>query len=543
MIRVLLVEDDRADARLVMEAFRHVQGTLCVPNHVETLAAAVEWVRDVPSDVILLDLSLPDSRGIDTLKGMLEAAPDTSIVILSGFDDPEFATMALEVGAQDYIVKGDISGDALTRAVRYAITRKHLEDDARLADQRVRNIIERAHDAIVVVNPRSTIVMANPAAERLFGWPAELLIGRDVTVLLPLARREGHADLVAGVFESNEIPSALVEGQEVDAVHRDGRPISVELTLSRTPTPDGLLFTAFIRDVTERRKAAEALRAAKDAAETALMELGRAQARLVQAEKMSALGQLVAGVAHEMNTPIGNALTAASFLDAATAELREKLAQPSGFRRSDLTDYLDTVDEGARIVMNALKRATGLVQLFKQTASERADSGRCRFSLKHLLGDFVAATTPKVERAGHRLTVDCPEEVEMDSHPVALSQALTHLVGNALDHAFPRGSRTRPGVIALRARINDSDAAGDEVIIEVIDDGIGIEENERLKVFEPFHTTKRGGGHAGLGLHVVFNMVVGPLSGHIAIEDALDTDGNPVPGTRVVLDLPRVASD
>lgn len=533
MIRVLLVEDDRADARLVLEAFRRAHGAaLCVPNHVETLAAALEWLDDASCDVVLLDLSLPDSRGLETLQTVLQAAPHLPVIVLSGFDDPDFATMAVEVGAQDYLVKGSFDGDLLTRTVRYAIVRKHLEEYARLASQRVQSIIELAHDAIVVASPDQTIVMVNPAAERLFGWPAELLVGRNLEVLIPPHERTGHGKRLARMLESGAASRQIAEGREIAALHRDGTEVAVEITVSRTPTPEGVLFTAFIRDVTERRKAAQALRVAKEAAENALMELGRAQARLVQAEKLSALGQLVAGLAHEMNTPIGNALTAASFLQAATGGLRGKLANPAGFRRADLNDYLDSVDEGVRIVMTALDRATGLVQLFKQAASERSDARRCRFSLKLLLADFAAAAAPGLAERGCVLVADCPDDMDMDSHPVALSQVLTHLVSNAAQHGYPAAA-TDGAAHPVFVRI--AFPHPDECRIEVIDHGVGIPENDRLRVFEPFYTTGRNEGHTGLGLHVAFNLTVGPLGGHIVI-DAAEPQG-----TRVTVDLPRLS--
>lgn len=530
MIRVLVVEDDPADARLVVEAFRRARGVLCVPNHVNTLAAAVEWIRESPCDVVLLDLSLPDSRGVETLQSMLRVAGDAPVIILSAFDDPEFAAMAVEIGAQDYLIKGKFDGDTLVRALRHARARKELEERARLAALRVQNIIESAHDAIVTVAPDQTIVMVNPAAERLFGWPAKLLIGRDLEVLIPPVNRPGHHERVTELAETGKGSTQIAQGRELSALHRDGSEVAVEITVSPTPTPEGMLFTAFIRDVTERRSVARALRVAKEAAENALMELGRTQARLVQAEKLSALGQLVAGLSHEINTPIGTALTGTSILETAAFDLRRRLENPATFRRSDLTEYLETADESVRIVMSALQRAAELVRQFKQAAAERnSDTRRCRFSLKHLLADFAAAAVGTLAKHNCVLNIDCPEDIELDSHPVALSQVLSQLTLNAAQHAYPPAAPgDAPRGVRLRAeRRGDSDCR-----LEVWDHGVGVPPADRHRVFEPFFTTGRNVGHSGLGLHIVFTLVTGPLGGFITFDEAQPT------GARVVMDLP-----
>jgi PAS domain S-box-containing protein len=533
MIRVLVVEDDPADARLVTEAFRNARGVLCVPNHVTTLAAAVEWVREAPCDVVLLDLSLPDSRGVETLQGMLRVAGDAPVIVLSGFDDPEFAAMAVEIGAQDYLVKGTFDGDTLARTLRHALARKELEEHARLAGLRVQNIIESAHDAIVTVAADQTIVMVNPAAERLFGWPAELLIGRDLDVLIPPPDRPGHHERVMDLAETGKGSTQIAQGRELTGLHRDGSEVAVEITVSPTPAPQGMLFTAFIRDVTERRSVSRALRVAKEAAENALMELGRAQARLVQAEKLSSLGQLVAGLSHEINTPIGTALTGTSILETAAFDLRRKLENPATFRRSDLAEYMETADESVRIVMTALQRAAGLVRQFKQAATEQnGEARRCRFSLRHLLADFAAAAVGTLAEKNCVLNIECPEDIEMDSHPIALSQVLSQLTLNAAQHAYPPAA---PGQTPRSVRLRAERHGEKDCRLELSDHGVGVPEADRHRVFEPFFTTGRGAGHSGLGLHIAFNLVTGALGGFIALDEAQPT------GTRVVIDLPLTA--
>lgn len=527
VIRVLMVEDDVADARIVREFFRMADDASTI-DHVGCLADAVAWLDTRGCDVILLDLSLPDSVGIETIKRMSRAAPHLPIVVLTGLDDPDFALLAVECGAQDYLVKGQGDGRVLHRVLRYAILRKQFEEYARLAGARVKSIIELAHDAIVALTPDQRIVLVNPAAERLFGWPAALLLGRPIDVLIPERFRQRHRDHVAAFARTEEGSLNLSRRGELYGLARDGREIPVEITISRTPSPEGLLFTAIIRDVTERKRAEAELRAAKDAAERALAELERTQARLVQAEKLSALGQLVAGVAHEVNTPIGNALTSASFLGDRTAALRARLAAPGGgFRRSELDSYLGEVEEAAGIVHDAMERAGRLVQVFKQTGNVQAEGGRRVFALDRLLEEFAGANRGALAAHGVTLEIDCPPGLGMDSHPGALSQVLSNLLANTFQHAFGHeGGRVS---VTVSRDI-------DQIHICFADDGVGIAMDDLPKVFEPFFTTRRHAGSPGLGLNIVFNLVNGSLGGQVTI---ISTPGV---GTSVLMELPRVAT-
>lgn len=528
--RVLLVEDDADDARRIRACLGDAAAAHLVSD-AGSLAAAEAWLAVNDCDAVLLDLTLPDCLGIETIKRMVRLAPTLPVVVLATLDDPDFALLAVEVGAQDCVLKAGADPAVLTRALRYAVLRKELEEYARLASARVRSMIELAHDAIVAVTPDQRIVMVNPAAERLFGWPEALLTGRPLDVLVPGRYRSAHA-LHVDAFTAGEAASRNVAaGRELFGLHRDGHEIPVEITVSRTPSPEGLLFTAIIRDVTQRKRAEAELRTAKEAAEAALVELSRTQRRLIEAEKLSALGHLVAGLAHEVNTPVGNALTSASFLTDRAAELRARLRAPGGFRRGDLETFLDQVDEAAGIVLAAMQRAGSLVQLFKQTAADRAGPGRCRFRLDRLLTDFVEANRPLVADAGHALVLDCPDRLEVNSHPVALTQLLTNLLANALAHAFPDG---RAGRLTLSV---SEEAPDGRLRLVFADDGVGIPEEALPKVFEPFFTTTRHAGSTGLGLSIAYSLATGTLGGRLAVASA------PGEGTRFTLKLPRSAPD
>lgn len=270
---------------------------------------------------------------------------------------------------------------------------------------------------------------------------------------------------------------------------------------------------------------------AKTRAEKALQRLQLAQADLVEAEKMASLGQLVAGVAHEINTPVGIAYTASSHLGDRTRGLREQLAS-GGLRRSDFEDYLHTAEEAARLVGGNLERAAELIRSFKQVSVDRSSDGRRAFRLDEVIHAIVDSLSPGWKRRPLELDVVCPPGLVMDSFPGALGQVLANLVQNALLHAF---AAEDSGQMRLLVEVLDADT----LELRVEDDGIGIAEAHRERVFEPFFTTRRGQGGSGLGLHIAYNLVSQKLDGTIRVE----SPGPSGRGCAFVLRLPRRAPE
>lgn len=260
--------------------------------------------------------------------------------------------------------------------------------------------------------------------------------------------------------------------------------------------------------------------------ETALGTLARTQKELFQAEKMAALGALVAGVSHELNTPIGNGLMVASTLEPRIAELQRLLA--TGLTRSALDSFLRDIGEANTILLRNLQRAAELISGFKQVAADRSSSQRRRFPLRETVGEIVITLTPTIRRRGIRIEQDVVADTEMDSYPGALGQVLTNLVTNAVVHAF--GDR-QEGLVRVTAR----ELGQESVEITVADNGRGIPPEHLHRVFEPFFTTRLGSGGSGLGLSIVHNLVTAVLGGRIEVDSTVGA------GTSVILVLPRVA--
>ncbi len=234
-----------------------------------------------------------------------------------------------------------------------------------------------------------------------------------------------------------------------------------------------------------------------------MAELREAQESLIQAETMASLGQLVAGVAHEINTPIGIGLTAASHIGEQADRLRARFADGQ-LRKSDFVEFLSELAESARLLMANIDRAASLVQSFKQVAVDQSSGDRRVFELGGYIAEVLFSLRPRLKRTRLTVYVDCAEGLMLDSYPGAFGQVLTNLVINALVHAYGDGA---VGVI----RITAQPEGADRVRIDFMDDGAGIAPEHLPKVFEPFFTTKRGQGGSGLGLHIVFNTVTGPL--------------------------------
>ena len=271
------------------------------------------------------------------------------------------------------------------------------------------------------------------------------------------------------------------------------------------------------------------LRGTLEQFESTLSFLRAAQGDLVQAEKFASLGQLVAGIAHEINTPLGIGLTAATHLTERCQSFQQ-LSESGGLKRSDLTGFLGTVSEGAEIITANLGRAAELVHSFKQVAADQTSAVRRSFRVGQLIEDLISSLSPRLRKATQKVQFTCLADAEMDSFPGPLGQVITNLLLNALTHAYDAAHPDGMVEIAVEKK-------GTNVVIGIKDDGGGIPPSHLPRIFDPFFTTKRGQGGTGLGLHLVYNIVTQTLGGRIGCTSAVDM------GTAFTLILPLTAPD
>jgi signal transduction histidine kinase len=250
-------------------------------------------------------------------------------------------------------------------------------------------------------------------------------------------------------------------------------------------------------------------------------------AQLVTEEKLAALGALVAGVAHELNTPLGNSIMMTSALQQSTENLQQKLACQS-LRQSDLRQFIDDAKECTTIIMNGLNSSAELVQSFKQVAVDRSNAQRRAFDLQQTLAELVSVMQRDIAHSGHLIELDIPAQICMNSYPGPLIQVIAALIENALVHAFEGREN---GQMRLTASCHQAD----QVQIRFSDNGVGIEEQYLKRIFDPFFTTKMGQGSGGLGMNICYNIVTTLLNGQIKVEST------PGQHTVFILDLPLVA--
>jgi signal transduction histidine kinase len=285
----------------------------------------------------------------------------------------------------------------------------------------------------------------------------------------------------------------------------------------------------FRENAIAKREADDELRASKEKAEGALLELNTAQQNLIDAERLAALGGLVAGVAHEVNNPIGISLTVASSFARRADMFEAELRSQAPLRRSQLEDFVRTSRDAAQQLVANLHRAGELIQSFKQVAVDRSHAERRQFSLGEATDQIVASLRPVLKKAPISLSIEVPHGLMIDGYPGSYGQILTNLFLNATNHAFPDG---QAGVISISAKPRGSD----DIEIIFADNGAGMTPDVQRQAFDPFFTTRRNEGGTGLGLHIVYNLVTQQLGGRMMLESRLGQ------GTTFRIIMPRAAT-
>jgi signal transduction histidine kinase len=256
----------------------------------------------------------------------------------------------------------------------------------------------------------------------------------------------------------------------------------------------------------------------------ALENLKQTQDQLVHAEKMASLGNLVAGIAHEINTPVGVGVTATSHLQKVTKDFAH-LYSVGNVKRRDLTNYLAESDEALTIIFSNLERASQLIRSFKQVSVDQSSEARRVFNVKQYLGEILLSLHPKLKRTQHKITVQCDENLQMDSFPGAFGQIITNLVMNSIIHAY---EPDRAGQLTITIEPEEEQ----RICLIYSDDGKGMERDVVAQIFNPFFTTKRGMGGTGLGLYILYNIVKQQFGGSI------ECVSEPGKGTKFIIDIP-----
>ncbi|HEY3677154.1 MAG TPA: HAMP domain-containing sensor histidine kinase [Bradyrhizobium sp.] len=284
----------------------------------------------------------------------------------------------------------------------------------------------------------------------------------------------------------------------------------------------------FRENAIAKRETEDALRSSKEKAEGALLELRAARQNLIDAERLAALGGLVAGVAHEVNNPIGISLTVASSFARRSEMFESELKSNGQLRRSQLDEFVRASRDASEQLVANLHRAGDLIQSFKQVAVDRSHAERRQFDLCESTDQIIASLRPVLKKATITVTVEVPDGLVIDGYPGSYGQILTNLFLNAATHAFAGG---RSGTISIAAKPRGPE----DVEIIFADDGAGMTPEVQRQAFDPFFTTRRNDGGTGLGLHIVYNLVTQQLGGRMMLESRLGQ------GTTFRIMMPKTA--
>ena len=421
--------------------------------------------------------------------------------------------------------------DDTGEVIRYEGTVRDITDQKRAEDAIAegRRLLQQVIDTVpAVINVKDTklrYILMNRYMAGIFEIEPKDALGRTTTDLMPRygARKTDEND--QRVLKTKK-GLGFYEEEYLDSKGNMRHWLVNKLPLLDAEGEIERIVTVAL-DIGERKRGEQEMRKARDAAETALRNLRETQVSLIEAEKLAALGRLVAGVAHEVNNPVGISLTVASALERKTAIFAAEVAR-GNLRKSSLNDFLETSRDASSQLVANLNRAAELIQSFKQVAADRNYSDQRTFDLADLTEQVVMSLRPGLRKHNLTLNVDCQPNLIMNSYPGPYGQVLTNLFLNAVAHAFPD---SRAGTIDIQAR----ESGKDNVEIIFSDNGCGMSLDVRRRAFDPFFTTRRDQGGTGLGLHIVYSIVTNRLGGR------LDLDSEPGGGTRIQIILPRIA--
>ena len=500
-LRILHVEDEPALARLLKEYLRMALQEPYELTWVPRLAEATQLLTSQTFELVLLDLGLPDSHGLETFRTLHNLVPQTPIIVLSGLDDESTALQALQSGAQDYLVKINIDSNLLVRAVRYAIERKKVEVALSVERDLLHALTENLPDQIYMKDSTGHFIRTNSATAHALGVESpEALLGKTDFDFFPAEVAQQFAD------EEQQILCAKhkLVNREYCQELPDGK-IQWDLT-TKAPLYDQrgkiIGIVGINRDITfvkqaehELRQANAQLESSQQELKTSLAELQKAhtdlhamQLQLVEVEKMRTIGRLAAGVAHEVKNPLAILLRGLDFLTLSLKQSDETVAEV-------LKDMQEAIRR-ADTVIRGLLDFSAPTNLETQPEDLNAIIRQALFLLKHMLQE-------------HHIQIKLMLAPELPSIPLdrqKITEVFLNLFENAI-HAMPSSGtltvRTTTQLLTTTANAMDFLKIGDLVVkVEIEDTGAGIPVDNLDKVFAPFFTTKPAGQGTGLGLSV-----------------------------------------
>ncbi len=541
-LQVLYAEHEASDIELTRRHFeRHAPNLrlTSVPDAASVLAR-LPLTADAPVsfDILLLDYQLNGDTGLEVLKTLrVDRGLDLPAVLITGQGNDDVAAQAMRMGATDYVVKRDnylVELPWVLENAYHRISMVREQHALRRSEQRLNLVLKGSKDVAWDVSIGNHDHHVSQRLWQLLGMP-ERAAAPDTEALLDLLHPDERDLLIQRLDQMLRSDQREVEA-ELMLRHEQGHylPVLARGFISRDPAGRAVRMSGTFTDMSERKRVESELmqanasldvrvRARTHELEAALDHLRQTQQELVRTEKLASLGSLVAGVAHELNTPIGNAVMVASTLSGWQQEFEKGMATP--LPPAALKAFLSRSREAYDVLERNLQRAAALVGSFKQIAVDQSSYQRRAFDLRELVREIGLSISPTLRNSGTKLAEAVPAGLRMDSYPGPLGQVLINLINNAVVHAFEVQA---PGTVRVVAeRLDES-----HVRLVVSDDGRGIPAQHIERIFDPFFTTRLGHGGSGLGLHISHTLVYGLLAGRMEVQ-ALQPHG-----TAFVIELP-----
>ena len=396
---------------------------------------------------------------------------------------------------------------------------KNKLQDQQRNEESLSRILNSIGDGMIVLSTDQEIVKMNPIAEKLLA--VNFAEQKSTDLFQTIFQRE-KTDSLSPFFKAKYAESSAVYQEEMIVKNMNGIDINISSSISPIFDVDqvntGIVFV--FQDITKRKQQEMELIQHKENLEAlvqqrteklqqSLNDLKITQKQLIESEKMSSLASLVAGIAHEINTPVGIAVTAASILLQDSKEL-DRLMNADALTKSKLQQFSSNTIETSIMLHSNLQRAARLIQSFKQVAVDQSSEEKRDFELGSYIKEIILSTSSKFKNTSHTVVAEYAEAIQVKSYPGAIAQILTNLILNSLTHGFENKTN---GVITIKVK-KDSEW----VIIDYVDTGSGIADAHIGKIFDPFFTTKRGVGGSGLGMNIVYNLVTQTLKGDISCD-------------------------
>ncbi|XZG71630.1 ATP-binding protein [Chitinibacteraceae bacterium HSL-7] len=519
------------------ENFRSIQALLATLqntlNRAEEQAALLD-IRDTVAQYarnneVALDLirSGLDSEAIDARVRVDDTRAKAALDLLSehgevevrqaerrAYGEMEDALRFLQLGGVTMMLAFALAMAILLRMVRQLIATDAANREAR---KQLDDLLNHAPDPMLSVNVDGTVTWGNHMAEQMLGYTLGELVGQPVEQLMPERYRERHVTLRNHFFTAPRM-RPMGAGVQLSVLRRDRVEVPVEISLSYHGSGPTLQAMLALRDVSERERAKAEVVAAHE-------REASIQSHLLESERMAALGRMVAGIAHEINTPVGVSLSAATHLDTETQSFIRQYDQGE-LTEEGLHDFVEMTKQACQLISINSERASQLIHSFKQVAVDQSAEEPREFELASYIDEVLLALRPALKHRPIRLDVQCPIGIQLFSLPGALAQIISNLVMNAMMHAY---APKQPGTITLQAR----ELAGQQIELRFADDGHGMADEVQKLAFEPFYTTRRHDGGSGLGLHMVYNLVTRSLGGSISMQSRIGQ------GTTFLIRFPR----